>query len=173
MSQIVNRKSWDVIVSDRYLAPAISRFAESFQATVGMRAEIDQQTKDVWQDLMSLHQRWVKVNKHTGGENIQAQACTEANASRTLIRIVQRKDLPWEKDSIARVAYDPAHIPDCNVQATVGQYFLFPEPIPKAGNGRGYLRVTKKSLWWQHEQFPHVWTPEGLTTCMENGYQWT
>jgi hypothetical protein len=40
-------------------------------------------------------------------------------------------------------------------------------------NGRGYLRVTKKSLWWQHELFPSVWTSEGLTTCMENGYQWT
>jgi hypothetical protein len=40
-------------------------------------------------------------------------------------------------------------------------------------NGQGYLRVTKKSLWWQHEQFPNVWTSEGVTTCMENGYQWT
>ena len=71
------------------------------------------------------------------------------------------------------MAYDPAHIPDCNVQATVGQHFRFNEPIPKAVNGRGYLRVTKKSLWWQHEQFPNVWTSEGVTTCMENGYQWT
>jgi hypothetical protein len=63
------------------------------------------------------------------------------------------------------------HIPDCNVQATVGQHFLFHEPIPKAVNGPGYLRVIKKSLWWQHEQFPSVWTSEGLTTCLENGYQ--
>jgi hypothetical protein len=46
-------------------------------------------------------------------------------------------------------------------------------PPPKEVNGRGYLLVTKKSLWWQHEQFPNVWTSEGLTTCMENGYQWT
>jgi len=28
-------------------------------------------------------------------------------------------------------------------------------------------------LWWQHEQFPKVWTEEGLSTCSENGYQWT
>ena len=27
-------------------------------------------------------------------------------------------------------------------------------------------------MWWQHEHFPKVWTSEGLTTCMENGYQW-
>ena len=26
---------------------------------------------------------------------------------------------------------------------------------------------------WQHEQFPKVWTAEGLSTCSENGYQWT
>ena len=58
-------------------------------------------------------------------------------------------------------------------QAMVGKHFLFHEVIPKAANGLGYLRVTTKSLWWQHEHFPNVWTSEGLTTCMENGYQWT
>ena len=59
-----------------------------------------------------------------------------------------------------------------NVQATVGRHFLFHEQIPIAANGSGYLRVATKSLWWQHEHFPKVWTSEGLTTCMENGYQW-
>ena len=102
-----------------------------------------------------------------------SEACNEAKVSSRFTRIIQRKDLPWEKDSIARVANDPEHIPDCNVQATVGQHFIFSEPIPKAGNGRGYLRVTKKSLWWQTAQFPTVWTSEGLTTCMETGYQFT
>ena len=97
------------------------------------------------------------------------KACKEAEKSSKFIRIVQRRDLPWEKDSIARAAYDPEHIPDCNVQATVGKHFLFHEEIPKAANGLGYLRVTKKSLWWKHEHFPTVWTSEGLTTCMENG----
>jgi hypothetical protein len=37
-------------VSDRYLAPGISRFATSIQANVGTGAEMDQQTKDVWRD---------------------------------------------------------------------------------------------------------------------------
>ena len=120
-----------------------------------------------------MHQRWGKISKATEDDNIRAQACNDANASGQFTRISQRKNLPWEKDSIARVAYDPAHIPDCNVQASVGKHFLFNEPIPKGVNGRGYLRVTKMSLWWQHEQFPSVWTSEGLTTCMENGYQWT
>jgi hypothetical protein len=134
---------------------------------------MDQQAKDVRRKLVNLHQQWGKVNKIPDDEDIRGQACNEAKASNRFTRIVQRKDLPWEKDSIARVAYDPEHIPDCNVQATVGQHFLFHEPIPKAANGSGYLRVTTKSLWWQHEQFPNVWTSEGLTTCMENGYQWT
>ena len=106
-----------------------------------------QQTSDVWRELVSLHQRWGKISKITEGDNIRAQACSDSSASRLFTRIVQRKILPWEKDSIARAAYDPAHIPDCNVQATVGQHFLFNEPIQKAMNGRRYLRVTKKSLY--------------------------
>ena len=160
-------------MSDRYLAPATSRFVTSTLAEVGGGADRDQQAKDVWRELVHLYQRWGKVSKITEGDNIRAPACNDANASRQFTRIVQCKSLPWEKDSIAKVAYDPAHIPDCNVQATVGRHFLFNEPIPKKVNGRGYLRVTKESLWWQHEQFPNVWTAEGLTTCKENGNQRT
>jgi hypothetical protein len=109
----------------------------------------------------------------TNSEDIKEQAGNEAKVTNRFIRIIQLKDLPWEKDSIARAANDPEHIPDCNFQATVGQHFLFHEPIPKTANGQGYLRVTTKSLWWRHEQFPTVWTAEGLSTCIENGYQWT
>jgi hypothetical protein len=113
------------------------------------------------------------ISKITEGDNIRLQVCNNANASGQFTRIVQRKKFPWEKDSIVKLAYDLVHIQDCNVQVLVGQHFLFNKPIPKGVNGRGYLRVTKNSLWWQHEQFPSVWTSEGLTTCMENGYQWT
>jgi hypothetical protein len=73
-------------------------------------------------------------------ENIKAQADEEAKVTKRFIRIIQRKDLPWERDSIARAANDPEHIPDCNVKATVGQHFLFHEPIPRAINGQRYLR---------------------------------
>jgi hypothetical protein len=120
-----------------------------------------------------LHQRWGKTNTISNSENFKAQADNEAKVTKKFIRIIQRKDLQWEKDSIARAANDPEHVPDCNVKATVGQHFLFHEPIPQAINGQGYLRVTTKSLWWQHAQFPKVWTVEGLSTCSENGYQWT
>ena len=133
----------------------------------------NQQAQEAWRELVHLHQRWSKSSKTTEGDIIREQAYNDSNASGQFTRIVQRKNLPWERDSIAKVAYDQAYIPDCNVQVSVGKHFLFNEPIPKGVNGRGYLLVTKKSLWWQHEQFPSVWTSEGLTTCMENGYQWT
>ena len=63
------------------------------------------------------------------------QACKEAEKANKVTRIVQRRDLQCEKDSIARAAYDPEHIPDCNVQATIGKHFLFHGVIPKAANG--------------------------------------
>ena len=75
----------------------------------------------------------VKTNVTPNSEDIKAQADNEAKVTNRFIRISQRKDLPWARDSIARAANDPEHIPDCNVKATVGQHFLFHEPIPKAG----------------------------------------
>jgi hypothetical protein len=60
-----------------------------------------------------------------------------ASLAESFTRIVQRKNLPWEKDSIARAPYDPAHIPDCNVQATVGHHFIFSEPIPRTNSESG------------------------------------
>jgi hypothetical protein len=55
----------------------------------------------------------------------------------------------------------------------VGRDFLFHETIPKSETERGYLRVTKTSLWWQQREFPGVWTTEGLSFCMEKGYIWS
>jgi hypothetical protein len=69
------------------------------------------------------------------------KACKEAEKSNKFTRIVQRRDLPWEKDSIARAAYDPEHIPDCNVQAMVGKHFLFHEVIPKAESKQSVIDV--------------------------------
>ena len=123
--------------------------------------------------MEDLHQRWGKTNAISNSENFKAQADNEAKVTKKFIRIIQRKNLQWEKDSIARAANDPEHVPDCNVKATVGQHFFFHEPTPRAINGQGCLRVITKSLWWQHAQFPKVRTAEGLSTCSENGYQWT
>jgi hypothetical protein len=153
-------------ITDRFLAPAISRFATDTWS-------MNKQTADVRRKLEDLHQRWGKTNAISNSKNFKAQADNEAKVTKKFIRIIQWKDLQWERDSIARAANDPEHVPDCNVKATVGQHFLFHEPIPKAINGQGYLRVTTKSLWWQHEQFPKVWTAEGLSPCSKNGYQWT
>ena len=82
---------------DRFPAPAISQFVTNTLAGTGGGADRDQQAQDVWRELVHLH----------------LQACNDANASGQFTRIVQRKNLPWENDSIAKVAYDPTHIPDC------------------------------------------------------------
>ncbi len=97
--------------------------------------DLTQPVNEVRRQLESLHRRWSKITKTSESENVRMKACKEVEKSNKFIRIVQRRDLPWEKDSIARAVYDPEHIPDCNVQATVGKHFLFHEEIPKAANG--------------------------------------
>ena len=134
-------KEGKVTVCDRYLAPVISEFVTNTLKQTEIGTEMGQRTSDVWRELVSLYRRWGKVKKRTEGDNFRAQACRDADASRRFTRIVQHKNLPWEKDSFARAAYDPPHIPDCNVQATVGQHSIFSEPIPRVGNGQGYFRV--------------------------------
>ena len=74
---------------DRFLAPAISQFVTNTLAGIGGGADRDQQAQDVWRELVHLHQRWGKISKTTEGDNIRAQACNDANASRQFTRIVQ------------------------------------------------------------------------------------
>ena len=74
---------------------------------------MNRQTADVQRELEDLHQRWGRTNTISNSENIKAQADNEAKVTKKFIRIIQRKDLPWERDSIARAANDPEHIPDC------------------------------------------------------------
>ena len=106
-------------VSDRFLAPEISRFATSVLTDDEQVEDLTQPVNEAKRQLESLHQRWSKITKTPGSENVRMKAYKEAEKSSKFIRIVQRRDLSWEKDSIARAANDPEHIPDCNVQATV------------------------------------------------------
>ena len=118
-------------VSDRYVAQAISRFVTSTLAEVGGEAESDQQAKDVWRELLHLYQRWGKVSKITEGETFERRLAT-----------MPTRRANSQESSNARISLGkkiPVHILDCNVQASVGQHFLFHEPIPKEVNGRGYL----------------------------------
>ena len=80
-------------VNDRYLAPAISRFAADMRMKVGTGADTDRQTKDVKEKLKDLHQRWGRANVTPNNEDIKAQACNEAKMTNRFIRIIQRKDL--------------------------------------------------------------------------------
>jgi hypothetical protein len=99
--------------------------------------DLTQPVNEVRRQLESLHRRWSKITKTSESENVRMKACKEAEKSNKFIRIVQRRDLPWEKDSIARAAYDPEHIPDCNVQATVGKALPLPRRDSKSGKWVG------------------------------------
>ena len=61
-------------ISDRYLAPAISRFAIEILANVATEADMDRQAQDVRRNLANLYQRWGKVHKIPDNEDISAQA---------------------------------------------------------------------------------------------------
>ena len=113
--------------TDRFLAPAISRFATTTIAGAGGGADRNQQAPETWRELVHLHQRWSKPSRTTERDSIRELAGNDANASGQFTRIVQRKNLPWKRDSIARVAYDPMHIPDCR------KAFSFPRTDPKRG----------------------------------------
>jgi hypothetical protein len=154
-------------VIHRYLAPAISRFAIDIQAEKKGQPTLDRAEEELRREIVNLHQRWGKVREESQDDDIRERARGSATETQGFTRIIRRKNLTWERDSIARVTYDPAHISDCNVHATVGKQFLFHEPIPYAKIGHGYLRVTKSSLQWQQREFPGASTSEGLTTCVE------
>ena len=97
-------------VSDRFLAPAVSRFATSVLRDDEKVEDLTQPVNKAQTQLESLHRRLSKINKTPESENVRMNACKEAEKSSKFIRIVQRRDLPWEKDSIARAAHDPEHI---------------------------------------------------------------
>ena len=65
-------------VNDRYLAPAISRFAADMRSKVGTGADTDRQTTDVRRKLEDLHQRWGRANVTPNSEDIKVQAGNEA-----------------------------------------------------------------------------------------------
>ncbi len=61
-------------VNDRYLAPAISRFAADMRRKVGTGVDTDRQTKEVREKLEDWHQRWGRANVTPNSEDIKAQA---------------------------------------------------------------------------------------------------
>ena len=67
------------------------------------------------------------------------QACKEAEKANKVTRIVQRRDLPWEKDSIARAdpVYDPEHIPDCKCASYDWKALPLPRSDSKSGKWVG------------------------------------
>ena len=83
-------------VNDRYLAPAISRYAADMRMKVGTGADTDRQTKDVKEKVEDLHQRWGRANVTPNSEDIKAQADNEAKVTNRSFngRISHGKEIP-------------------------------------------------------------------------------
>jgi hypothetical protein len=96
-------------VIDRYLAPAISRFAIDIQTEEKCQPTSDRAADEIRREIVNLHQRWGKVREESPDDDIRERARGSATETQGFTRIVRRKNLTWESDSIARVAYDPAH----------------------------------------------------------------
>ncbi len=76
-------------ITDRFLAPAISRFATDTWS-------MNKQTADVRRKLEDLHQRWGKTNAISNSENFKSQADNEAKVTKKFIngRISNGKEIP-------------------------------------------------------------------------------
>jgi hypothetical protein len=138
------------ITTDHYLAPAISKFATMFrqEAYQGLpdahvtvkklptkykrgraRTNIGPRRGRAPTRSHSCTPKWVKVREEPEDNDLGNRSRTTAVGTQGITRTVRRKKQKWERDSIARVAFDPEPIPDCNVKANVGRDFLFHEPI--------------------------------------------
>jgi hypothetical protein len=103
-----------------------------------------------------------------------------AGETQGFTRMVLRKNLIWERDSLARTMYDPEHIPNCNVKATVGKHFLFNERVPRSENEQGYLRVTRSSPWmWKgpsldllHQVYEETQHQDHIEACGYRSATW-
>ena len=120
-------------------------------------------------ELQSEVQQWGKVREESTNDETRDRVRMTSVETQGFTRMVHRKNLIWERDSLARTTYDPEHIPYCNVDDTVGKHFLFNEPIPRSENGQGHLRVSRSSLWWQQREFPNVWTSDASRHAWKKG----
>ena len=75
-------------VNDRYLAPAISRFAVDTLMEVGIEVDMDWQAKDLKRKLEDLHQRWSTVNMIPNSEDIQHHQASPSSESGESLRHV-------------------------------------------------------------------------------------
>ena len=68
-------------VSDRFLAPAISRFATNVLTDDEQVEDMTQPVNEAQKQLEGLHRRWSKITKTPGSENVRMKACKEAEKS--------------------------------------------------------------------------------------------
>ena len=128
------------IIIDRYLAPAITKFAIKVGNQEGQGARpLNPEERELRKEILALHQKWSKDCEKLEDDDIQESDEMNDGAPQKFTRMVQRKNQRWESNSRSRAEFDPQSIPDCHVKASVDRDFLFHETIPQPEPDRGYL----------------------------------
>ena len=78
-------------VIDRYLAPAISRFAIDIQTEEKCEPTLDQAQKELRREIVNLHQRWGKVREESQDDDISERVRGSATKTQGFTRIVRRR----------------------------------------------------------------------------------
>jgi hypothetical protein len=61
-------------ITDRYLAPAISKFAIAIQAEEEREPTLDPEEKELRREIVNLHQRWGKVTEESTNDETKERA---------------------------------------------------------------------------------------------------
>ena len=75
-------------VIDRYLAPAISRFAIDIQTEEKCEPTLDEAEKELRREIVNLHQQWGKVSEESQDDFIRERARGSATDKQGFTRIV-------------------------------------------------------------------------------------
>ena len=87
--------------ADRFLAPAISKFAIKVGKQEEHNPTLNPEEKAFCREMLALQQKWSKDCVELEDNDVSEQTKLNAGDSQKFTRTVQRKNLRWEKDSRA------------------------------------------------------------------------
>jgi hypothetical protein len=112
-------------ITDRYLAPVITRFAIKVGKQGGHDPILNPEERELRKEILALHQKWSKVcGELEEDDDIKELAEMNAGDPQKFTRTVQKKNQRWEKDSRIRTEFDPESIPDCKFKDNVSTTLL-------------------------------------------------
>jgi hypothetical protein len=138
-------------ITDRYLAPAITRFAIKVGNQEGHDPTLNPEERELRKEILALHQKWSKDCGELEDDDIKESAEMNAGAPQMFTRTIQRKNQRWEKDSGSRAEFDPVSFPtvmlrpmwaeiSCFMKRSQNQRLnvgIFGSPRPRCGGSKG------------------------------------